>query len=215
MENQLQKYEPNLVTLLGAGITKEGKIDIQPVDKIGLGMELKRYKTERGLIDYGGLMAIPKENRLPALAEKDMRGTVTMIAVAITLSLEALNLKRGMNAIQIVDLAEAIIDDAAVDQIGIEDVLLFLQKLTKGEYGELYESLDTVKFMHHFNKYRDEKWEECIKIRDAKHDEHKSEGGARENRKVTQFDNLLQGYATKLQAKNDEIKALRAERNRS
>lgn len=203
-----------MVALLAVGITKEGEVDIEPVDKIGLGIELRKFKGERGLINYHSLIDIPKENRLPALAEKDMRGTVTMIAVAITLSMESLNLKRGMKAAQIVDLAEAIIDDAAVDQIGIEDVLLFLQKLTKGEYGELYESLDTVKFMHHFNKYRDEKWEECIKIRDARHEEYKKEGGARENRKLTAFDNILQGYATKLQAKNDEIKALRAERDR-
>ncbi len=203
-----------MLTYLAAGITKEGKVDVQGIDKVGVGMELKKFKNDRGQIEYGKLIQIPNENRIPALAEKDMRGVVTTLAVAITMSLEVMNLKRGMNAIQIVDLAEAIVDDSGIDKIAIEDVLLFLQKLTRGEYGELYESLDSVKFMHHFNRYRDERWEEAIRIRDEKHENYKKEGGAREARKMTQFDNILQAYTTKLQAKNDEIKELRAERNR-
>jgi len=215
MENQLQKQEKTLLTYLAQGITKEGKIDTANIDRVGMGIELKKFKNERGVVEFGKLISLPLSQRIPALAEKDMRGTVTSIAVAITLSLESLNLKRSMTAIQIVDLAEAIIDDASIDKIAIEDVLLFLQKLTRGDYGELYDGIDTVKFMHKFNQFRDERWEEGIRIRDAKHEEYKNEGGARENKKMTAFDNLLQGYATKLQAKNDEIKALRAERKRN
>jgi hypothetical protein len=203
-----------LLTYLAEGITKEGQINVQGIDKVGVGMELKKFKNDRGQIDYGKLIQIPNDNRINVMAEKDMRGVVTTLAVAITMSLEVMNLKRGMTPIQIVDLAEAIVDDAGIDKIAIEDVLLFLQKLTRGEYGELYESLDSVKFMHHFNRYRDERWEEAIRIRDEKHEQYKKEGGAREARKMTQFDNILQAYSTKLQAKNDEIKMLRAERNR-
>jgi aryl carrier-like protein len=214
MENQLQKQEKTLLAYLAQGITKEGGIDVAGIDKIGVGMELKKFKNDRGQIEYGKLIKIPTENRIPAMAEKDMRGVVTTLAVAITMSLEVMNLKRGMNAIQIVDLAEAIVDDSGIDKIAIEDVLLFLQKLTRGEYGELYESLDSVKFMHHFNRYRDERWEEAIRIRDEKHENYKKEGGAREARQMTQFDNILQAYTTKLQAKNDEIKELRAQKNR-
>lgn len=204
-----------MLTYLAAGITKDGKIDTRAIDRVGMNMELKKFKDGRGVINFGELIKIPNDQRIDALAKVDMRGTVTSLAVAITLAMESLNLKRGMNPIQIVDLAEAIVDDAAVDHIAIPDVLLFLQNLTRGAYGELYEGMDAVKFMHKFNQYRDERWEEAIGIRDAKHDEYKSEGGAREVRKLDSFDNILQRYTTQIQAKNDEIKTLREEKKRA
>lgn len=202
------------MTYLAQGITKEGKLDVAKVDRIGMNMELAKFKDSRGIIDYGALIKIPNEKRIPALAETDMRGTVTSIAVGITLAMESLNLKRSMTPIQVVDLAEAIVEDAKMDSIAVEDVLLFLQKLTRGAYGELYEGMDAVKFMHKFNQYRDERWEEAIRIRDEQHEQYKQEGGAREARKLTTFENALSQYATKLQAKNDEIKELREERKR-
>lgn len=214
MENQLQKQDKGLLQYLAEGITRDGKIDTAGIDRIGVGIELKKYKTEKGLVDYGKLLAMPIANRIPAMAERDMRGTVTTLAVAITMSMEALNVKRGLSDVQIVDLAEAIIDDAAVDKIAVEDVLLFLQKLVRGEYGPLYDSMDSAKFLNLFNKYRDERWDEGIRLRDEKHEFYKNIGPGRENKKMTSFDNMLADYTNKLQAKNDEIKELRAERKR-
>jgi hypothetical protein len=127
---QTIKEEKTLLTYLAQGITKEGKIDTSGIDRIGLNMQLQKYKHTEREANFGELIKIPVAYRIPALAEKDMRGTVTSIAVAITLAMESLNLKIGMNATQIVDCAEVIIDGAKEDKIAMEDLLIFLQKLT-------------------------------------------------------------------------------------
>lgn len=203
-----------------AGLTNNGQIDVAPVDRMGINMELRKYKDVSGHPDFRSLLVIPLERRINVLAEKDMRGTVTTIAVALTLATEAMNLKRPMNGLQIVDLAESIVDSSLEDKIAIEDVMMFLQELTRGKYGELYESFDSIKFMHLFNQYRDKRWEEGIRIRDEKVDYHKSLGDAdtfnRTFRKPeTVFGQHLSEYNQKLQAKNDEIKALKEERKRN
>lgn len=146
----------------------------------------------------------------------DPDGTSALVAAGLTLAIENMNLKRGLTASQLVDLSEEILDSSVDDKLAFEDLMLFLQGLTRGRYGELYESMDIPKFMNLFGKYRDERWEEGIRLRDAKHDEYKNLGDKeRANSRLTAFDQHLSEYTTKLQAKNDEIKMLRAERNRN
>ena len=176
MDNQLQKQEKTLVTFLAQGITKEGKIDTLGVDRVGLNMELQKFKQSEREPNFGELIKIPLDRRITAMAEKDMRGTVTSIAVALTLAMEALNLKIPMNAIQIVDCAEVIMDSAKEDKIAIEDLMVFLQKLTRGQYGDLYGTMDQAKLLSFFDKFRDERWMEGIRIRDLKAQEYKEMG---------------------------------------
>jgi hypothetical protein len=186
---------------------------------MGIKYELKKYKV-KGAVDFGKLIKIPLSERLPALAEKDLRGTVTMVAVALTLAFETMNIKKGMTPIQIVDLAEDIVDSSEEDKIAIPDLLLFLQKLTRGEYGMLYESMDILKFMGFFNKFRDDRWAEGIRIRDEQHEYYKSLGDPqsyeRENpRDATPFGEQMAHFRNKVQIRNDEIKELRSERKRT
>lgn len=201
-----------MVGYLAVGITSEGEVDTKDIDRIGLSLELRKYKDGRS-IKFGELLKLPNAERIPKLAEKDMRGTVTTISVALTLALETMNLKRGMTATQIVDLAETIVDDSLVDNIAIPDLLLFLQKLTRGEYGELYESFDSVKFMKYFGQFRDERWAEGIRIRDERDLEYKNLGDPeRADRKNTAFDEHLSSFTTKLRSMKDEL--IEAKRNK-
>lgn len=184
-------------------------------NKQELNLSLKQYKADNGSPNFPALFSIPTENRLPEMVKNDPDGTFTLVTAGLTLAIENMNLKRGLTAAQLVDLSEEILDSSVDDKLAFEDLMLFLQGLTRGRYGELYESMDIPKFMNLFGKYRDERWEEGIKIRDAKHDEYKNLGDKeRANSRLTAFDQHLSEYTTKLQAKNDEIKALRAERNR-
>jgi hypothetical protein len=93
------------------------------------------------------------------MAEQDFKNASMLVTVGLTLAMESMNLKRPMNEIQILDLAEAIIDTAAEDNLAMEDLMLFLQKLTRGEYGAMYESIDIPKFMEKFEIYRQERHE--------------------------------------------------------
>lgn len=201
-------------------VTPTGSIDTKKVDRMAINFELKKFKTQTGSIDYPTLLKIPLEQRIVALAQKNLEETIKTVTVALTLAFETMNLSRPMQAFQILDLAEAIVDSAAEeDKPAMEDLMLFLQKLTRGEYGPLYESLDIPKFMTFYNKYRDERWEEGIKLRDQQTEYYKNLGADnlhdRKYRKPqTPFDEYLHSYNTRLQAKNDEIKQLREERKR-
>lgn len=196
---------------LQVAITTGGNLDVKRVDKVGVYTELKKYKSPSGAVNFPVLFQIPVEQRIAAMAEKDLGGTIKIITVALTLAFETMNLSRPMTSFQILDLAEAIVDSAGEeDKPAIEDLMLFLQKLTRGEYGAMYESIDIPKFMLFFNKYRDERWLEGVRIRDAKHEEYKALGDPqREGRKLDAFDQHLSEYTTKLQARNDEIKELK------
>lgn len=218
---QIQKFqEKPLIKNLQVAITPTGNIDTKRVDRMGVNLELKKFKTQTGSINFPELFSIPSDQRLAKMAEADLGATIKMVTVALTLAFETMNLSRPMQPFQILDLAEAIVDSAAEeDKPAMEDLMLFLQKLTRGEYGPLYESLDIPKFMTFYNKYRDERWSEAWKLRQQKDDYFKKLGGDdlfdRMHRKPeTPFEEYLQSYNTRIQAKNDEIKALREENRR-
>jgi len=129
---------------------------------------LRLYKLPKGGIDFQKVFNIPKSERITALAERDFSNINGIIIVALTMAFENLNLKRGMNEIQILNLSEAIIDDAHTDNLSLEDLLLFLQLFVRGKYPMSYESMDLPKFMKAFDIYRDERHAEGIRIRDEK-----------------------------------------------
>lgn len=188
---------------------------VQKGNKQEINLTLKTYKLDNGAPNFPALFTIPKESRLPELYKNDPEETCMIVTAGLTLAIENMNLKRGLNAGQILDLAEEILDSSVEDNLSLEDLMLFIQGLTRGRYGELYESMDIPKFMNLFGKYRDERWEEGIRIRDQKHEEYKNLGDKeRSDRPMTALDQHMADYTTKLQAKNDEIKLLRKERQK-
>jgi hypothetical protein len=181
---------------------------------------LRQYKVQGGAPNFPALFNIPRSERIAALAEREPIKTNAIVSGALTMAFENINLKRGFKEEQVLELADAIIDSAGEDNLSLEDLVLFLQYLVRGKYEMSYESLDVPKFMRMFNKYRDERWAEGVRIRDEKHDEYKSLGDRdvfdRSFRKPeNSFQQELFNYNTRLQAKNDEIRALREERKRN
>lgn len=83
--------------------------------------------------------------------------TISILVAALTLAFEQMNLSRPMNEDQIIDLADTLIDSSNEDYFSIEDLILFLQGLTRGQYGMLYESMDIPKFMEKFEMYRQQR----------------------------------------------------------
>lgn len=192
---------------------KDGNFDLAVVDKFKISSELKKFKTETGGINFPAVFSIPKEERIVAMSEKDFAGTVKTISVAIALSLETMNLKRPMTNSQIFDLAETIIDDAGSDNLSLEDLMLFLQKMVRGEYAEVYESMDVPKFMKRFGEYRDFRWNEGIKIRDEKDQYFKLLGETkRAEQTSTAFGEYLSNFTTKIQTLKDEIIELKSKK---
>lgn len=200
---------------LTAAIQNDGSFNLLAVNKLEVATELRKFKNEKGGINYPALFNIPVSERISAMSKIDLPGTVQVISVGISLALESINLKRPMTSGQVFDLAEAIIDESDSDNLSLEDLLLFLQKLTRGEYGEMYESLDVPKFMMKFGQYRDERWDAGIKIRDEKVLEHKQLGEQeRAYAKNTALDEHLSQFTSKLSAMKDEVKTTREENKR-
>lgn len=184
-------------------------------DKQQVNFVLRDYKLQNGSPNFLALFDIPNASRIRDLAKLNYDDTSDLVIAAITLAMENMNLKRGLSASQINDLAEEIIDTSSDDNFSMEDFVLFLQALTRGKYGELYESMDIIKFMGLFEKYRDDRWQEWVRFKEAQHAQYKTLGdpGRIEGNK-TALDEHLSSFTQKLQVKNDEIKSLRAERKR-
>jgi hypothetical protein len=213
-QNKLQQVLPErtLIKNLQIGITPTGNVEIAKVDKFGIGLELKKFKNPNNSINYPVLFDIPKDQRIAAMAEKDLGGTIKIITVALTLALETMNLKRGMNAFQILDLAEAVVDEAGSDNLAVEDLMLFLQRLTRGHYPEMFEGIDQTKFFTRFNQYRDERWNEGIKLRDAKVAYYQSLGDSNDFERANPKDAStlglqLEHYKQKSMERKDEAKS--------
>lgn len=136
-------------------------------------MAIKQYKTPAGHANFPALFTIPSEQRLPALAKQDAKRAFILVTAGVTMAMESLNLVRPMNSNQILDLSDAIIETAEEDNLSLEDLLLFLQKLTRGEYGAMYESMDIPKFMLMFEKYREERYQSIKAMREEQAANHR------------------------------------------
>lgn len=145
-------------------------------DKLGMNMLLRIYKHETGTVNYIEVMKIPVADRLYGLAKRDFERTHKIVGAAITLALESLNLKQSLTATQIIDLVDVILESSLEDNLAFEDVLLFLQKLVRGEAGKLFNSIDIPTFMKMFEDYRQERYKELIKYRENKHEDYKDLG---------------------------------------
>lgn len=191
------------------GITTTGQFEVARIDKLSVNMELKKYKDKNGAIDFLSIREIPQEERIYSVAKRDLGSAVKLVAVAITLAMEGMNLTRPLTAFQILDISETVIEESESDSLTFPDLMLFLQRLVRGYYPGLYEGIDQLKFMERFNQYRDERFEEMKKMRDEKHDYYKGLGDSnhfeRHNPKdTTAFGGMMEHYRTKAQVNRDE-----------
>jgi len=142
-----------------------------------LNIVLRDFKLPNGAVNYLQVLKVPTVDRIPWLVATEgyRKIHVTLIA-GIQVALEALNLSKPMSADQVIDLADAIIDSANEDNLSIEDVVLFLQKLTRGEMGTLFTSMDMAKFMKCFEEYRQERYSTLVNERYNQHLQTKGQG---------------------------------------
>jgi len=189
-----------------------GSLEVKRIDKMGVNLELRKYKTENGGTNFPALFKIPTDKRITAMAKEDLGNTIKLIAVALTYAFEGMNLTRPMQAFQILDLAEAIVDESGSDKLAFEDLMIFLQRLTRGQYPGLFEGMDIPKFMERFALYRDERWGEGIRLRDEKNEQFKKLGDMdvyeRANPKDASSLGLqLEHFRQKSMERKDEIKS--------
>ncbi len=169
------------------------EVAIQQGNKHEVSVALREFKLQNGAVNYPAILSIPVKQRLPEMAKNDFSGTSIMVGAGITMAMETMNLKNPLLPIQIVDLSEMIIDSAAEDNLSLEDVMLFLQKLVRGEYGKFYESMDIPKFMDFFEMYREQRHNALMQIRKNRHLEFKGLG---DGNRTTTKDDLDEHFAS-------------------
>lgn len=149
--------------------------------------ELSRYK-EKGEPNHLAVMSlVPKSERLPALAR--MYGNDKIAAVlskAITKALNKFNLRVGMNAEQVADLAFALIEDAETDHLAMQDVMLFLDGFPMFKYGKVYDRMDMPTFFEMLEVYREKRHQEFMRHKDEQDSQYKAYGDT--NRMSTETD---------------------------
>lgn len=157
---------------------------LQVKDKLEVNALLRTYKNERGQTNFPALFSIPSSQRLPEIARQDFKLAHTVISVGLTFCFESMNLTRPMSADQIIDLSDAIIETSAEDNLSLEDLLLFMQKLSRGEYGPMYEGMDIPKFMQHFDVYREQRWQAIQAVREEQAAQH---GASADKRRMSEL----------------------------
>ena len=153
----------------------------------GTVQEMLQVYRERGAVDHKKTLAIPFEQRIPTLIEQP-GGRVRVSAAIASSILSAFKHidKARMDAEQIVELAENIIDSSFEDQLSIEDVLLFLKDLLMGKCGKITGILDMPSFFEYFEQYRNQRYRTLEAIRYEEHLNQKSMGhAARSSSEIT------------------------------
>ncbi len=115
---------------------------------------------ERGAVKYDRTLRIPSKDRIPALTGTDQgyNYILTILCAQLKHAFENMNLKRPVNEDQLLNIAERIIDESHEDNLSVEDVLLFLQKLEVGKMGQMYDRMDMPTFFELFEHYRQDRF---------------------------------------------------------
>lgn len=139
--------------------------------------EMCRYKDKGNPMPLAIIENIPVSSRLPALAVSYGTDKIAaVVAKAITKTLSNFNLRVGMNAEQVLELAYQLIDSAAEDQLAFEDIMLFLDGMIKSKYGKVYDRMDMPTFFEMLEVYREQRHQAYIQKRDEEHAQWKGSG---------------------------------------
>lgn len=147
---------------------------------------LSKFK-EAGKIKFEKTLCVPMAERIPALAQKERGLVVTAITASMKSALDNINIRKGLNEDQLIEIAETIIDQAEEDQLALEDVLLFLGRLVTGQAGTLYDRLDMPTFFELFESYREERFQALRHIRHEEHVNFKAMGDNTRYSEITNY----------------------------
>lgn len=160
--------------------------------------EVCRYKERGEPQPLAVIDNVPVKDRLPGLAEFYGREKIAVVvAKAIGKTLSNFNLRVGMNADQILELAHNLIDSANEDQLALEDIMLFLDGMVKAKYGKVYDRMDIPTFFEMLEVYREQRHQAFINRRDEQHSQLKAMGDSNRSSKDVekeQFRDAMKNY---------------------
>lgn len=144
---------------------------------------LKQYKLPQGNVNFPAVMSVSLADRLPAMYEKDYMRTTALVGMAIASAFDRMKFKKELPNELVNDIADEVIDTAGEDNLSMEDLLLFLQGLVRGKYGNV-EEISISRFMNLFEDYRQQRHQELLRFRENEHLQYKSLGNPERSSKV-------------------------------
>jgi hypothetical protein len=167
---EIQKHQTNQVAKISVNKSTRHLVDAINESRTDLiAANLSTFK-DRGNVNYLAVInQVPLEDRLPALVQKYSKQKIAAIlTVSLTACFEKMNLRYAMNAEQIVELADMIIETSEEDMLALEDVMLFLQQLVRGQMGKIYDRMDIPTFFEMFEKYRQNRHDDYMNAKEEK-----------------------------------------------
>lgn len=182
---------------------------MQKGDTRQMAVILKQYKLKNGEINYPAVFTVPSIERLPALYRNDFMQATALIVAALVMAFERMNFKRKMDGTTVNNIAEEILDTCEEDNLSLEDLVLFLQNMVRGKYGNI-EELSISRFMNLFDKYRDERHSAIMQLRENEHLQHKSLG---DSERSVKSDPLADHFSSIGERMSELKEAVRFEKN--
>lgn len=170
---------------------------------------LKQYELPSGNINFPMLFEIPLRDRLPALYETDYMKTTMLVIGALTMCFEKLNLKKKDYGTVVNDIAEDVLRSSEREKLAMEDLMLFLQKLARGEYG-IVEQISLARFNILLDKYLDERFDEGVRLRDERNEYYKNLGRSPQQKRdyepdASPFGEQMKHYKQNKMERHDEM----------
>jgi hypothetical protein len=155
-------------------------------DRGAIAAHLSNFK-DSGITNFKAVLAVPIGERLPALTNtpEGYNELLMAISVSITVAMSNFNLRMGLTEKQTALLADQIIASSHEDNLGLEDVLLFLQELVSGKAGKVYDRMDIPTFFELFENYRQRRHEELLNYRYEQSVNHKALGSTKRSSEDT------------------------------
>lgn len=140
-------------------------------------MHMRMFK-DKGVVRYERTLAIPNHERITAICrtEEGYKQVYTILTYYLAKTFTNLNLRKGMNEDQLLNLVEKIIEESVEDNLSIEDVMLFLEQLETGKCGKIYDRMDMPTFFEMFEVYREQRHQALLHKRIEQEVYYKSQG---------------------------------------
>ena len=138
----------------------------------------QQYQKDNA-VRYDALLAIPFEDRIPGLIQKygnkTMHKLLVMILKEFIASLGFPRYKQPTDT-QVSVLACEIMLSSYEDYLGLEDVILFLQRAKAGHYGAIKTLVNTTAIMQLLERYRQARHQAYLKLKEQREVELKELG---------------------------------------
>lgn len=173
-------------------------------DKRELAITLKQYREPNGNVNFPLVLSVPTYERLPAMYQRNYMETTALVGMGLASAFDRMVFKKKPSGELVNDIAEEILNSADEDNLSLEDLMLFLQGLVRGKYGELAE-LSISRFMKLFDGYRDDRHYALIEYRENQHLQYKGMGSADRSSKSDPLAEHMSGISSRLAEMKDAL----------